>query len=103
MDSQVEKHICGVCNNEFASEEAYVEHTCTTGFTPAQPEHLGPEFLEVQKSALERGKEAIEPTDEVQIARQEEAIQTVVAAIESAPVVEEAPQAPVDSAPYQAS
>jgi hypothetical protein len=35
------KHICGFCNKEFKSEEAYLKHTCkVTGLKPTKPEHV---------------------------------------------------------------
>jgi len=77
MEPAVQKHVCGVCNDEWLTEEEYLNHTCTTGFTPAQPEHLGPEFAEVQKAALERGLAHVDPADEVAVARQQEAIDQV--------------------------
>jgi hypothetical protein len=50
-------HICGQCKMGFKTEEDYIKHLCVeTGFTPADPEHHGEEFLNVQKFALKRGE-----------------------------------------------
>lgn len=55
------KNICGQCNQGFASEQEYLDHTCaTTGFTPQDPEHLGPEFVAASQAALERGAKRAE-------------------------------------------
>ena len=79
--------ICGTCDSKFETDEAYINHFCaTTGHTPADPEHHGPEFVEIQKSALERAKQR----DEVDNARQDEAIATLGQRIE-APIVAEMP------------
>lgn len=49
-------HICGQCNQQFNTEEDYLGHKCpSTGFTPTQPEHLGPEFKAISEAALARG------------------------------------------------
>lgn len=51
-------HKCGKCDGEFDSEESYVAHACeATGFTPADAEHQGPEFVAVQEAAVARGEE----------------------------------------------
>lgn len=51
-------HKCGKCKAEFDSEDAYINHTCeTTGKTPADIEHLGPEFALISEAALKRGAE----------------------------------------------
>lgn len=51
-------HLCGQCNQQFTSENAYLNHQCNaTGFTPTDPAHLGPEFEAIQKAALARGEE----------------------------------------------
>lgn len=60
-----EKHICGVCEKEFKTEEQYLEHVCEkTDATPADAEHLikstTPNFAEVSKAALKRGEETKE-------------------------------------------
>ncbi len=65
MDSQVNKHICGVCNDEFLTEPEYTGHVCpTTGHNPSQAEHLvkstTPDFLEVQRGALQNGLVTLE-------------------------------------------
>lgn len=55
---QAQKHICGVCSDEWLTEEEYLAHVCPgTGFAPTEPEHQGPEFLAVQEAALARGEE----------------------------------------------
>lgn len=60
MDTQPIKQVCGVCHDEWLTEDEYNNHVCAvTGFTPQQPEHLvnstTPEFLAIQQAALERG------------------------------------------------
>lgn len=50
-----QKHICGVCKAEFGTEQAYLEHACTTGYTPQEPEHQGEDFALVSHAALTRG------------------------------------------------
>lgn len=80
------QHICGTCQDKFGTEDQYLSHTCSDGFTPQQPEHLGPEFLEVQRAALERGKErVVEEGDKTQVAKQDEAIQAVQVTIDATP------------------
>jgi len=55
-----QKHICGRCNGEFASEQEYIDHLCPeTGFTPKEPEHLGEKFARVSQIAVERGAERV--------------------------------------------
>lgn len=49
------QHICGTCTKEFATEQEYLDHTCTTGFTPKQPDHLGSDFKAVSERAVARG------------------------------------------------
>lgn len=50
-------HICGQCNQQFTSEEEYLIHKCaTTGFTPKEPDHLGPEFKAISEAAVARGE-----------------------------------------------
>lgn len=72
---EVQKHVCGRCNDEWLTEAEYLAHNCTaTGFNPTQAEHLGPEFAEVQKAALQRGMDLVDPADEVAVAKQQEAI-----------------------------
>lgn len=67
------KHVDGLTGAVFETEEAYLNHVSpVTGHTPQEPEHLGPEFVAVQKAALERGKERAETPK--QEAKQDEAI-----------------------------
>lgn len=50
-------HKCSVCEQEFATEQAYLDHVCPqTEKQPTDPAHLGPEFAEISKAALERGE-----------------------------------------------
>ncbi len=49
------QHICGTCTKEFATEQEYLDHTCTTGFNPKQAEHLGADFVAVSERAVARG------------------------------------------------
>lgn len=60
MDDTPIKHTCGVCHDEWLTEDEYNNHTCaTTGFAPTQAEHLinstQPDFAAIQEAALERG------------------------------------------------
>ena len=42
MEPEAPKHVCGQCQNGFATEEEYLAHTCEkTGYKPTQPEHTG--------------------------------------------------------------
>jgi hypothetical protein len=78
MDNQVSKHVCGQCNDEWLTDAEYLAHTCPkSGFAPTAPENLGAEFIDIQRSALERGLETIKAdgADPIQVAVQEEAIQ----------------------------
>ena len=51
-----EKHVCGQCQEEFETEDQYLDHECpATGFTPRDPEHLGDDFKAVSEAALARG------------------------------------------------
>ncbi len=55
-----ERHVCGVCGDEWLTEQEYNFHECPkTGVTPTSPDHLirstTPEFAEVSQSAQERG------------------------------------------------
>lgn len=60
----MDKHICGQCGHGFATEELYLEHTCsTTGFKPTEPENLGEGFAAIQEAALERGAERAGETE----------------------------------------
>lgn len=84
MATQV--HKCGACVDEFLTLKEYLEHPCpATGFTPTQPEHLGPEFLEVQRAALERGLDRIPdgaPEEAAQMGAIEEVEQKIADASE---------------------
>ena len=51
---------CSVCNQEFATDEEYLTHVCTTGFKPTDFEHqttLDPNYKAISDSALKRGSE----------------------------------------------
>jgi hypothetical protein len=71
-DNQVIKHICGVCKDEWLSEQEYLDHVCpNTERHPTEPEHLinstTPDFAEISTAALERGaadQEANPPVSE---------------------------------------
>lgn len=52
--------ICGTCKAEFENDDKYLDHVCTTGFTPRDPDHLGPDFARVSKTATERGEKRVE-------------------------------------------
>lgn len=56
------KHICGVGGEEFASEQEYVDHVCTrTNLKATHPFHaMGPDFEEIQRGAVQRGKDRVE-------------------------------------------
>lgn len=85
-------HICGKCTKQFDSEEAYIVHPCSDGYTPADPGHQGTEFLEIQKAALERAKEREDVDNDKQdiaIAALDEKIKEVNS--ETVPVVEVSP------------
>jgi hypothetical protein len=76
----VNKHICGRCNDEFLTEQEYLDHVCAaTGYQPTDPQHHGPEFAAVQKAALERGMEVVIANggDQAQVDRQQAAIEAV--------------------------
>lgn len=50
------KHACSSCENEFDSEDAYLNHTCeVTGFQPTKPQHHGEQFVRQSIEALKRG------------------------------------------------
>lgn len=52
------KHICNLCKGEFKTDLEYTGHTCkSTGVTPKDPEHFGPEFASISEAALKRGAE----------------------------------------------
>lgn len=46
--------ICGQCTKEFPSEQAYLNHSCITGYKPTEIEHLGENFVLQSKEALKR-------------------------------------------------
>lgn len=51
-------HKCSVCKAEFDSEKKYLDHICTTTFSPSQFEHqvaLNPHYKEISDAALARG------------------------------------------------
>ncbi len=51
-----QKHICGPGGEEFNSNQAYLNHTCSeTGKKPTNPEHLGRIFALVSEKAVARG------------------------------------------------
>lgn len=55
------KHICGVCEQSFNSEDEYNTHVCpNTNFQPTTVEHqdalTGGRFSEIAKAAQERGE-----------------------------------------------
>lgn len=77
-------NICSVCHEDFASEAGYLEHTCTTNFTPTDVLHLGPEFLAIQRGSLERGLDRAKDGSAA-ATKTEEAIAQVDAAIEALP------------------
>jgi len=58
------KQICGVCQGEFIDDGDYIEHVCTTGYTPADVEHQdalsGGKFSRQAEKALERGEARVE-------------------------------------------
>lgn len=56
----ITKVICGVCHDEWLTNDEYLNHVCpVTGFTPQQPEHLinstTPDFAAISQAAIERG------------------------------------------------
>lgn len=55
-----QKHICGVCHNGYDTDEEYIAHACTTGFSPSDVEHqdtlTGGKFSRQAEKALERGE-----------------------------------------------
>lgn len=70
---------CGVCNDEWLTEQEYLNHVCPqTGFTPQQSEHLGPEFTAIQAAALQRGLETLQAQG-ADTSKQESAIAEVSA------------------------
>lgn len=65
MSKQI--HKCGNCEGKFTEEQDYLDHECTTGFTPKDIEHqdelTGGEFSKVSESAIKRGEEKKEEGD----------------------------------------
>ena len=75
--------ICSVCNGQFENVEAYCNHTCTTGFTPTQPEHLGSEFALISQTAIARGEKRQELEAEGKTPEEAQAIAAQVVAEEN--------------------
>lgn len=51
-------NICGQCDQNFSTEQEYLQHTCVkTGHTPQDVEHFGPEFAAISAEAQARGAE----------------------------------------------
>ncbi len=50
---------CGKCNFKGSFEE-YLEHKCSDGFKPTQPEHHGEIGKKISEAALKRGAERAE-------------------------------------------
>lgn len=56
-DEKIYPHACGQCGLGFDTEEEYLDHKCEkSGFTPREPENLGPGFEAVSQAAQERGE-----------------------------------------------
>lgn len=95
-----DRHICGVCNDEWLTEEEYLAHTCPgTNFTPTDPQHLvnstTPDFIEVSGAALQRGLETAQASgDEAQVAKNQDAIAQLTDETPAAPVEPAAPEQP---------
>lgn len=95
---EAQKHVCGVCHDEWLTEEEYLNHVCPqTSATPQQAEHLinstTPEFASIATAALERGAEVAQANgDEVQVARNQEAIEQLNGTPEVQSVVEQPTQ-----------
>lgn len=53
---------CGVCELEFDLHSQYLDHVCeVTGLTPRHPfQTMGPNYLEIQGGARQRGKDRVE-------------------------------------------
>ena len=50
--------ICGQCNEQFKTEEAYLLHECpVTGVAPTEPETMGKDHARLAEAALKRGEE----------------------------------------------
>jgi hypothetical protein len=60
-ETTLKKHNCGVCQKGFDTEQEYLDHECTTGFTPKDIEHqdalTNGQFSEQAEQALRRGAE----------------------------------------------
>lgn len=66
-------HICGQCQKQFEQEQDYLNHKCpSTGFTPRDIEHQGPEFAVVSREALRRGEERLKEMTSPPVAEQTE-------------------------------
>lgn len=88
MEENITKHVCGVCNDEWLTEDEYNNHVCpNTNATPQQAEHLikstTPEFAAISEAALQRGLDSLQANgaDDTQIAVQNEAIQQEAAQV----------------------
>lgn len=71
MENQApDKHICGLCHDEWLTEDEYNNHVCPSSGQPANTiEHLvattTPDFEAISQAALERGaQDAQEATPE---------------------------------------
>lgn len=67
-DTQTTRHLCGVCNDEWLTDEEYLVHVCpVTGFAPSDPQHLinstTPDFAAISAAAIERGSAEAPATD----------------------------------------
>lgn len=92
QDNQTQKHVCGVCGDEWLTEEEYLNHTCPkTNTTPTDPAHLGAEFAEVSAAAQERGAERVEEAQHP----------AEVAAAEAGEPVDAPVEQPAEPAPVQ--
>lgn len=94
MEQSVAIHKCGQCNDEWLTEAEYLAHICPkSGAAPTSADNLGPEFVEIQRSALERGLDGLkeENAPAEQIAAQEQAIGQLTVVSEPAPEVTPVP------------
>lgn len=62
------KHICGICNDEWLTEQEYLEHICpTTQAQPTDPQHLinstTPDFAAISEAAVARGADSVPTTE----------------------------------------
>lgn len=52
---------CGTCKKEFANDDKYLSHKCTTGFKPTDIQHqdalTNGRFSRIAAKAIERGEE----------------------------------------------